>query len=88
MQITVEIPDDIGRAISAASGPLNRAALEALAAEAYRSGAISEQQLRRLLDLPSRFAVHEWLAGRQIPLHYSQADLELDLATLRELGVR
>lgn len=87
MQITVEVPDDIGRAISAASGSLDRAALEGLAAEAYRSGAISEQQLRRLLDLPSRFAVHEWLVARHIPLGYSEADLALDLATLRELGV-
>lgn len=59
MQITREVPEDIGRAIAAASGSLDRAALEGLAAEAYRSSGISEQQLQRLLGLASRFAVHE-----------------------------
>lgn len=88
MQITVEIPDDIASVIGNATGSLDRAALEGLAADAFRSGTISEQQLRRLLDLPSRFAVHEWLAARQIPLRYSETDLANDLSTLHELGLR
>jgi hypothetical protein len=88
MQITLEIPEDIARSIASTSGSLDRAALEGLAAEAYRSGGISEQQLKTLLDLPSRFAVHEWLAKRQIPLRYTEADLADDLATLSKLGLR
>jgi predicted HTH domain antitoxin len=88
MQITIDIPEDIARAIASASGSLDRAALEALAAEAYRVGLISEHQLRRLLALPSRFAVHQWLANRKIPLRYTEQDLADDLAALGELGLR
>lgn len=41
----------------------------------------------RLLGLTSRFAVHEWLAARQIPLQSSEADLENDLRNLRDVGL-
>jgi hypothetical protein len=75
VQVKLEIPEDIARAIASGSIPLDRAALEGLAAEAYRSGVLSEYQMMRLLDLPSRFAVHEWLLNRQIPFRYTEADL-------------
>jgi predicted HTH domain antitoxin len=88
MQITFEIPEDIGRALASGAVPLDRAALEGLAAEAYRSGALSESQLVRLLGLPSRFAVHEWLAARKIPYLYTEADFASDLTSLTELGLR
>ncbi len=87
MQVTLDIPEDIGQAIASA-GPVDRTALEGLAAEAYRSGSIGEQQLRRLLGLASRFAVHEWLAQREIPLNYTEADLQSDLGALSDLGLR
>ena len=87
MQVTIEVPEDVCQAI-AASHSLDRTALEGLAAEAYRLGGITEQQLRRLLGLPSRFAVHAWLASRRIPLQYSESDLADDLTTLYELGLR
>ncbi|MCP5115182.1 MAG: hypothetical protein GY953_30490 [bacterium] len=57
-------------------------------AEGYRSGMLSESQMMRLLSLPSRFAVHDWLRERQIPYRYSEADLTSDLTTLRKLGLR
>jgi hypothetical protein len=88
VQITIEIPEDIGRLIASGSVPVDRAALEGLAAEAYRTGLLSEHQLMRLLDLPSRFSVHEWLAERQIPYRYTETDLASDLQTLSELGLR
>ena len=88
MQVRLEIPEDIALAIASRSIPLDRAALEGLAAEAYRSGVPSEYQMMRLLDIPSRFAVHEWLQNRQIPFRYIEVDLASDLATLRELGFR
>ncbi len=88
MQVTVNIPEDIGRALASGAVPLNRAALEGLAAEGYRSGVLSESQVMRLLELPSRFAVHEWLRQRHIPYQYTETDLANDLATLSELGLR
>ncbi|MEO8657719.1 MAG: UPF0175 family protein [Bryobacteraceae bacterium] len=88
MEVTVTIPEDIGRALALTDVPLQRVALEGLAAEAYRSGTLSESQLMRLLEFPSRFAVHQWLSDRQIPYRYTEADLERDLANLSELGFR
>lgn len=88
MEVTVTIPEDIGRALASTHVPLQQAALEGLAAEAYRSGALTESQLARLLGLPSRFEVHRWLRDRQIPYRYTEADLSCDLANLSELGLR
>jgi hypothetical protein len=88
MQVVIEIPEDIGRALSVASMLPDRTALEGLAAEGYRSGALSEHQLMRLLHLDTPFAVHRWLHDRHIPLRYTHEDLVSDLDTLRELGLR
>lgn len=88
MQVNFEIPEDVARAFVAQQRPIDRAALEALAAEGYRSGVLTESHLRRLLDLPSRFAVHDWLREHKIPYLYTQDDLAADLTTLSELGLR
>jgi hypothetical protein len=88
MQVNIEVPEDIARALTSGSASVNRAALEGLAAEGYRSALLSESQLMRLLELPSRFAVHAWLRQRQIPYRYTEADLAVDLASLTELGLR
>lgn len=60
MQITRDLPEEICRVLSSGTVPPSRAALEGLACEAYRNGTLSESQLMRLLDLPSRFAAHQW----------------------------
>jgi hypothetical protein len=88
MQITLDLPEDICRALSSGTVPPSRAALEGLACEAYRNGTLSEFQLMRLLELPSRFAVHQWLLERQIPQRYTESDLADDLETLTKLGFR
>lgn len=61
--------------------------LEALAVEAYRTGVLTEPQVRRLLGLESRFQVHALLKAHHVPLQYTAQDLEDDLDTQRELGV-
>lgn len=88
MQIVIEIPEDIGRALFNQSILPDRAALEGLAAEAYRSGVLSEHQLMNLLQFDARFQVHQWLQERNIALNYTHADLVDDLNALRELGFR
>ena len=88
MQVTFEVPEDVARALLANQRTIDRAAVEAIAAEGYRSGLLSESQLKRLLGLPSRFAVHDWLRDRRIPYQYTEADLASDLTTLSELGLR
>jgi hypothetical protein len=88
MQVTFEVPEDISRALSSGRTSLDLVALQCLAAEGYRAGSLSEMQLMRLLGLPSRFSVHDWLRERQIPYRYAEADLAHDLAALTELGLR
>ena len=80
MQIKVELPDDIAR-----HADPGREALEALAIEAYRSGALTHYQASQLLGL-SRFEFDGFLKDRNVYDHeYDAEDLEEDLETLRQL---
>lgn len=88
MQVSVEIPEDIARSLTSGRVLPDRAALEGLAAEGYRSGVLSESQVRRLLNFTSRFEVHQWLQERQIPYQYTETDLAADLATFSDVGFR
>jgi hypothetical protein len=49
MNVTVEIPDDIGQRLREAGSDLSRLTLEALMAEEYRRGHLTESDLRRVL---------------------------------------
>ena len=87
MQVTLDLPDDISAALEGRWPDLPRQALEALAVEGYRTGALTESQVRRLLRLESRFEVHALLKEHRVPLRYTETDLEDDLAAHRELGL-
>ena len=87
MQVTVDLPDDIVKALEGRWPDLTQHALEAIAVEGYRSGALTENQVRRLLDLESRFEVHALLKEHRVPLQYTASDLEDDLRANRELGI-
>ena len=87
MRVTVDLPDDISNALEREWADPNRQALEAIAVEGYRTGALTESQVRRLLGLESRFEVHAFLKEHRVPLNYTAADLEEDLKAHRELGI-
>lgn len=87
MQVTLDLPDDISAVLAGRWPDLPQQALEALAVEAYRTGALSESQVRRLLRLETRFEVHSLLKNHGVPLRYTEADFEDDLASHRELGI-
>jgi len=55
MILTVNIPDDLAAELGAGFQNLGRAALEALAAEAYAKDVLSLEQVRRMLELESRW---------------------------------
>jgi hypothetical protein len=55
MTLTVNIPDDLAAELGAGFKNLGRAALEALAADAYARDILSLEQVRRLLELESRW---------------------------------
>jgi predicted HTH domain antitoxin len=87
MRVTIQLPDDISAALEEQWDDVPRRSLEAIAVEAYRSGALTESQIRRLLGLESRFQVHALLKEHNVPLQYTATDLEDDLQAQRELGI-
>lgn len=87
MQVTIQFPEDISAALKGQWDDVPRRSLEAIAVEAYRTGALNEAQVRRLLGLDTRFQVHALLKEHHVPLQYTSADLEDDLAVHRELGI-
>lgn len=87
MDITISLPADISESLEGQWGNVPRHALEIIAAEGYRTGALTEGQVRRLVGLETRFEVHALLKEHKVPLHYTEADLEEDLAAHRDLGL-
>ena len=57
MNVAIDIPDDIGQVLAAQSGGVSRAVLEAVAIEAYRTGAITPVQVQQMLGLRSRWEI-------------------------------
>jgi hypothetical protein len=87
MQVTIDLPDDISEARKGQWPDLPQHAREAVAIEGYRTGGLTESQVRRLLGLDSRFAVHAILKDHGVALRYTESDLQDDLTAHRELGI-
>ena len=88
MRVTIQLPDDISAALEERWDDVPRRSLEAIAVEGYRTGALTEPQVRRLLKLDTRFQVHALLKEHRVPLlQYTAADLDDDLRLQRELGI-
>lgn len=85
MNLQLEIPDDLAHQLTCEDADLPRVTLEALALEGYRSGRLSDGQVRRMLDFASRLQVHAFLKEHGVHLHYSLTDLEEDRTTSKGL---
>lgn len=82
----LNIPDDLSQSLAALGPDPSRAALEALAIEGYRSGALTASQTRRLLGFETRYQLDGFLKSREVVEHaYGLEDLEQDRRTIREL---
>jgi len=84
MNVAVEIPDVVSAPLQSKWRDVPRRVLEAVAAEAYRTGALTAYQVGQLLGHASRWETEAFLKRVQAYLHYTEADLEHDLAALRE----
>jgi hypothetical protein len=78
MQVSLEIPEDLGRRIAADPGELPRAALEGLALEAIRTGKLTVSQARRLLGIQSRYAMDGFLKAHGVFLDLTLEDVRRD----------
>jgi hypothetical protein len=86
MNIAIDIPEDIARQLSEKWGSLSRGALEAIAIEGYRSGALSHAQVQRILGHAARWETDAFLKKAEVYLDYTEADLDKDLEVSRHLS--
>jgi len=86
MHLAIELPEDIAQRLSARWGDLSQVAREAIAIEGYRSGALSQAEIQRLLGLASRWETDALLKRAGIYLDYSEDDLARDLETSRQVS--
>ena len=84
MPVTITLPDDLAAVLLSAGQEPTRAALEAIALEAYRQRRITGYQLRRLLGIESRYELDGFLKEHEV-YDYTVEDLEHDLATIQKL---
>jgi predicted HTH domain antitoxin len=86
MNLTVEIPDELAGRLNAAGGDLSRRALEALALEEYKSGHLTEDELRRLLGFGTRYRLDGFLKAHGVLIDdYTIEDLRSEVETLQRL---
>jgi len=91
MQFAIELPEDIAEDLRAKWKDLPRHALEAIALEGYRSGALTESQVRRVLGFETRLEVNSFLRDRGVYYNYSPSELDQEIETnerLLEAGER
>jgi hypothetical protein len=86
MDLTVQIPDDLARSMSAAGGDLSRRALEALALEEFKSGHLTKPELRRLLGFGTRYRLDGFLKSHGVYEEYAMEDFDRDRDALKQLG--
>ena len=84
-RIAVDLPEDIAKRLEAAWPDVSRGALQAVALEGYREGALSRDQVGRLLGL-SLWDTEAFLKERQAYLAYNEADLEQDRRDLDRIA--
>jgi predicted HTH domain antitoxin len=81
MEVTLRIPDDVAKRLSASGRDVSRRALEALALEGYREQSLTLFQISEMLGL-TRVQTEDFLGQHHVPL------AALDLADLdREAAV-
>jgi hypothetical protein len=88
MQVQIDLPEDVANALIAGGRDISRTTAESLALEGYRTGRLSEEQVRRLLGFESPLQVHSFLKDHNVYLNYSEHDLEHDLETARKFGAK
>jgi len=85
MKVLLEVPESLAERLGGSAANLSRAALEALAVDAYRQHRIAKVELQELLGIESFYEMETFLKQHKVPLEYSIADFEADAETSRRL---
>jgi len=83
--VAIELPEDIASRLGR-QDELSRLALKALAAEGYRGGKLTHAEVQRMLGFASRWETDAFLKQAGAYLDYTEADLERDVETSRQLS--
>ncbi|MBA4186340.1 MAG: UPF0175 family protein [Acidobacteria bacterium] len=76
MEITINLPEDVVGIFSADGRNIEREVLEATALEGYRSGKLSQAQVRRMLNLTTDMQVDAFLKEHEVYLEYDLNDIK------------
>lgn len=85
MRIILDLPDDVARSLEA---NLPRVLLENLALEGYRSGKLTEEQVRKTLSYGTRMQVDGFLKEHGVYLDYILEDLDRETETSHDFSSR
>ena len=83
--VAIELPEDIASRLGEPND-LSRVALEALAAQGYRSGKLTHAEVQKMLGLASRWETDSFLKRAGAYLDCTEADLENDLTVSRQVA--
>ena len=84
MNVTVQIPDDLAKRLTAAGGDLSRRALEALAAEEYKHARLTKPELQRLLGIETSLQLDGFLKSHGVIEEHAVDDLEQERTVARQ----
>ena len=87
IRIAVDLPEDIAKRLETAWRDVSRGTLGAVALEGYRDGALTRDQVVRILGL-SFWDTEAFLKERQTYLSYHEDDVEQDRRDLDRIGPR
>lgn len=87
MVVSLEVPDELARALSARNGAdLPQSLLEMIALEGYRSEQLTHAEVMSLLGFEHPLQVEQFLKDHGVSLDYTVEDMEHDRAVLQKLG--
>jgi predicted HTH domain antitoxin len=84
MHVTVELPDQVAHQLGDTPAAVARHVTESAAVEGYRTGRLSHRQVGQLLAL-DYWQTEDFLREHNVPLNYSNADMDADSATLDKI---
>lgn len=87
MKVSVDynIPDDIAAVLQQQWGSIAQKGLEGLAVMGYNSSTLTMAQIGNMLGHTSRWETEDFLHANNCYLHYDEADLSKDIATLKKI---
>jgi hypothetical protein len=76
MEITINLPEDVAKVFLTNGENIERKILEATALEGYRSGQLSQAQVRRMLGFATDMQVDSFLKEHDVFLEYDLEDIK------------